>query len=356
MTKKKKIIIILISALCLCAILFSVLWFVPVLRFNVLGVSNKTQEFLPRPKIVKGYYADQTALLAKERQEELYDAFMELIPKLTTCEVRNSLALNWSLKKKSSLCLEFRYRQVYEYTDTLGDAAKGIQLLPFDTIGLNVMKDYITLMPFLNGDPAGGGEGLLLTFDGGCASFQALAKSTVADAISNPMGVPRQTVNTQPIHTDQLLVSPDSMVLSHNGEAFELSDTQRDRIYAAFTEMDEAQDGYPRYGPYGQRTEYTNAEVYENMKTHPCLEFRYDQRHCFDGVFAQWYQAAEPGQETDWRVAFEVDSVVLILYETTAMIIYGTDGLYESTSGMYRSYDFGEGYSAFRSEVLSLMQ
>jgi hypothetical protein len=82
------------------------------------------------------------------------------------------------------------------------------------------------------------------------------------------------------------------------------------------------------------------------------LEFCYDRRYSFNGVFSQWYE--ETGAEVT-PISFEFDSIVLILYETRAMIIVCRDGLYESVSAT-RSYDFGDGYSAFRDEVLSLIQ
>ncbi len=113
---KKKVLIISVSVICLIAILFSILWFVPELRGNVLGIPIKTVEFVPFPNVIMCRYAEREFVFSVEQSETIHQAFLELVPTLLKSEgtLQNARAINdtpWS----PCMFLEFSYDLLYRY-------------------------------------------------------------------------------------------------------------------------------------------------------------------------------------------------------------------------------------------------
>ena len=102
--------------------------------------------------------------------------------------------------------------------------------------------------------------------------------------------------------------------------------------------------------------EYTVTQAYKDLKANPCLEFRYDQRQRYEGIFAQTDPASPDKSVSYHEVSVEFDAVTLVILRDDAIrVILYKDGLYQGAFNTYSALSFGEQGKAFFAEVLSLI-
>ena len=355
MTKRKKTIIIFISVICLCSILLLVFWSVPVLRWQVFGVPIETDQFLPEPDSIAGYYANQEVIFSEERQNTIYNAFLQLMPHLTKTESIQYYDKSSVIDK--AFCLEFRYKHRYSYINS--DAL--ITNTPFDAVFCVLYDDgTMSAIALLEGEK-NDSKGVRLTFEEDFAQFQETVKIALGNSLPHPMGVPQEAVGTTVIETSKFLDFPASMVFAEDGESFKLSEEQKNQIHTAFLKMEEVRAGYIRGPANVVKSQYTLENLYEDMVNNPCLEFRYDRRYRFSGTVIQYDPLPIedlPEQEITYvKKTLEYDSIIIVLMPNGVRIAIGCGGLYESIGGGTNGlYGLGDGYPAFRNEVLSLTQ
>ena len=353
--KRKRILICIAACICLLAILFSVFWFVPVLRYEIFGISLKTDDFLPSPDVAKGFYAGMEATLSEAQGAEISQALAALAPKALTCEPMTG-GLRWiDAKSGELLCLLFQYQRPYRYT---GDSEKlaAINSWEFDALGMMIAGNEILVIKFTDSENEQEETRISLSFSkNDMDEFKRIVSKMVAQGITNPMGVQRESNAQWPAtETENLFHEPDTVVVKNAEQSTKLSTEQKNQVYSSLSVMKNMQ-ALPITGPYGGREVYTPKAVYADMESNPCVEFRYDKSYRFEGVFAQILSENTEKEPQNMELAVEFDSIVLILYESGAMVVFGQAGLYESAISVYRQFDFGPGYAAFRAEVLSLI-
>ena len=352
MTKRKKRLwITSISVLCLCAILFSLFWFVPALKYEIFGIPIKTDVFLPEPDRMVGYYAGTEVILSDEHREMIYDAFVSFMDTSVISAEQKKTNIRWDDQKADSLCVEFCYDRPYRYEGSV----EKIHIpsgLTFDVMGISISFNQVSLVGFLEGQRVDEEQAIALKLENDAALLESVIGPAIAGGIPNPMGAPLETSNAQVLATDVLFEKPDAMRIARNGKSLQLSDAQRDQLFAAFSDMRNLQE-HPQTGPYGVREIYTAQQVYENMNNSTCLEFRYDQRRSFHGIMAQLCPHESDGEWGELRLSFAFDSIVMLIDENNHVgIVIGKDGLYRASLDFYRSFDFGPGYSDFCAKVL----
>lgn len=352
---KRKKVLIVVACICLLAVFCSICWFVPVLRYEIFGIPFKTDVFLPPSDVTMGFYAGEETLLSEAQSEEISQAFEALISGEITCEPMEKELKWYRTKSGSSLCLFFQYKHPYRYA---GDfkALNTVNSWEFEALGVVITENEIVVIIFSDYESEREEAQIKISVgEADMAEFERIVSRTIAQGITNPMKLKRQSDSAWPaIETEKLFVVPDTVVVKNAEQSTVLSVEQENQVYDAFLSMQNTQ-ALPITGPYGRREIYTPEAVYEEIESHPCVEFRYDKSYRFEGVFAQLRSetADEELKDMEWTVEF--DSIVLILYENGAMMVFGKNGLYKSVISFYRKFDFGPGYVDFRAEVLSLI-
>ena len=163
--------------------------------------------------------------------------------------------------------------------------------------------------------------------------------------ISEPFGITRDPVDTEPVETDIFLDEPDSMVLRMEKEAVQLSDDQLTQVYAQWRQgFDEQSLLAPPC-----RCLYQPSELQLYLDEYPCLEFRYNQRRHFIGI------VGETGTEFENILTDCVyDAMLLVLTESHIKLIAYKDGIYD---GIHNSHYelYIKDYSALRELIVSLV-
>ena len=354
MVKRKKLPLITgISVLCLFAILFSLFWFVPELKYKVFGIPIKTDAFLPDPDRMTGYYAEAEVVISDEDQTRIYETVSSFMTTAVISIEQIQAGARWEDQKADSLCVEFRYNSPYQYEGS-DDKFYILSGMTFDTIGISIFFDQVSLVVFLEGQRTEERR-IALKFESEVALLEEVIASSVASGVPNPMGAVMAPSHMPMLETDVLLEKPDAMRIAGNGKSLRLSDAQRDQLYTAFLEMSSMQS-HPYTGPYGVREIYTPEQVYEKMSSCVCLEFQYDQRRSSNGIVAQLRPQEPDGEWSELRHSFTFDSIVILIDEHDNIgIVIGKNGLYRAVTDFYRGFDFGSGYPAFRAEVLALV-
>ena len=314
---------------------------------------SETDVFLPQPDRIEGMYAGKKLAFSQEQKEQVYTAFVNMMPSLKKCERAEERELIPMEYEKNDFSLNFQYDSEHTYVGELSGVFNPIGNQAFDSVLLVVGENDLRLAPCKGGEMFQDAYGqVLLAFGEKYSEFKYEVIKNIIACMPDPFDIERDSLNTEVLSTSNFLDRPDSMVLGNGERAIKLSDVQKEQIYTAFSQMNASREGYPKfYGVSKQR--FTVAEVYEMLETKSCLEFRYDQRRQFSGILAQ--TELEEGQVNYQEESFAFDAICLVLDENGMRIIIYKDGLYQSVTDYSTNFDFGPGYAAFRAEVLSLI-
>lgn len=358
---KKKIMITAVSVLCFVAILFSVCWFVPVLRYEIFGTPIKAKTFFPRPDSVTGLYAMETANFSKEQGEAIHEALVQLMGQISSCESTYGTALdNNEFGMARYKAVRLNYTREYTLTGEVCGLSDPWGDHVFDAVVIVLYEDHLFVGPCyreaLLWEDQKGAQGVALYFSSGYDAFEQLVTDALAAGL-DPFGVARAPVDTHTVEAFDVENEPDAIVFKKNGTAIRLSDAQKTQLYSSFVEVNEAQEGWPRKYPYGIKMEYTVTQAYKDLKANPCLEFRYDQRQRYEGIFAQTDPTSPDESVSYHEVSVEFDAVTLVILRDDAIrVILYKDGLYQGAFNTYSALSFGEQGKAFFAEVLSLVE
>ena len=352
--KHNKRLIAFAACVFLLVSLFSVCWFVPVLRYEIFGIPIKTDVLFSPTDDATGFYAGIETPLSKAQSEKISRAFEALIAKGLSCEPITG-GVRWSYKDGALVCLSFQYKYPYHYVGDL-ENLKAVGSPEFEALGMMIYETEMFIIKFSDTDNGRDEAYFALSLsEADIDSFVGIVAQTAC--FPNPMGIRREPIAAQPAVEEAKLFSvPSSMTVKNKERATELSAEQKDQIYDAFLRMQTMQ-ALPTVGPFGRFEIYTPKAVYEEIDSNPCVEFRYEKRYRYTGTVAQILSENADEVPQDLELTVEFDSIVLILYDFGAMVIFGQNGLYKSAINVfYRQMDFGPGYADFRAEVLSLVE
>ena len=337
--KGKKIRVSVLCALGVLMLFVVLVLCIPGWRFAVFQRPIRTKTLIPESNQVVAYYAGEEISFSKKQAKALYGALDDALTHVSA--VKEQTAVRWQDAKDTFVCLELRYNFPYQYVGTVG------QLEPYDVLRLQLQTEGILISK-------GDREGLMLTVEAEAfTSCEAAVRAMVAERLPSPMGAARAPQGGTEEAVSDLFAEPAQLRLAANGVAVSLSQEQQEQLYAAFAHLRDGQ-ALPVTGPYGRSEAYTAKAVYQDMRANICLELCYETPQRFDGVFAKVRQEGNEGT-TDLPLSATYDSVVLRLREDTVTVYLGRNGLYESVSDFYRTFSFGEGYTAFYSTAVSFL-
>lgn len=359
---KKKIIIASVSVLCLVAVLFSVCWFVPVLRYEMFGTPLKTKTFFPKPDSVTGLYAMETANFSGEQGEAMHEALLQLMEQVSSCESTFGTSLDnneFGMAQRKALRLNYEREytlagEVYGLSEPWGNHV-------FDAVVVVLYEDHLFVGPCYRDELAWeeqkGACGVTLYFSSGYDAFERSVEGALAAGLPDPFGIERTPVDPRSVEAFCVENEPNVIVFKKNGAAIQLNDAQKTQLHSAFIEVNEMQEGWPRKYLHAVKMEYTVTQAYKDLMENPCLEFRYDKRQKYEGIIAQT-DPENPGESICYHeVSIEFDAVTFVILRDDAirMILY-KNGLYQGVFDTYHAISFGDQGKTFFANVLSLAE
>ena len=149
MTKRKKRLwITSISVLCLCAILFSVFWFVPYRRhWTFRKTPIETDVFLPEPDEIICIIDGEKVWLDEEQIATVHTQLLETVPLAMGKEYYHDGGSLTHLKRSDNFdytCLELRYKQRHTFVGN--EYYSGFQ---FDAVFLSLHGYFLVVIPYL---------------------------------------------------------------------------------------------------------------------------------------------------------------------------------------------------------------
>jgi hypothetical protein len=282
---------------------------------------------------------------------------MVLMPTLTVCEQRDPIGVAQEDYRNRYVGMEFSYHQAYRYIGSLGEVVQPFGEHTFRKLAIDIWEESISVTIYQDEKDGTATDNVCvsLKFGDERAQFEAVLCGILGNYMNALFGVEGEAVDVTIKETPHLYELPDSMVLYSNGKGIKLSDAEKSQLYTIFTQMNAQCDGLPTVSGEQLKWIYTPADFYEYMSGTLCIEFRYKQRRSFSGTWAQNDVPREGNQTDDWSVTLEYDSIMLLLHMNCVQVVVLKDGLCD-LSQSHATLDFGEGYPAFRDEVLSLMQ
>lgn len=234
-SRKKRIFIIITSVTCALAILFSVFWFVPYLRFHVLRMPEWTKALFPKPDAIVIHCNDLEVRLTEAECEELYGHYVKAMENIESCTF---IAPSGSRSVTSSFYWEFQYDHRYKYVGTLGtEDSWDKKSFAYDSlvmrIDLSVPK--LVVLPMLNRNDVDI-DAAILTFSSHSA-FYAIRSQVLAYVIDRVLCASEDADDDTVIESTVFPTKPDSAIACRDGKALELTDEQMEKIYDMFMAM-----------------------------------------------------------------------------------------------------------------------
>lgn len=268
--KKRKMLILGLAVFCLLAILFSVFWFVPYLRIEVLKIPVRTDVLLPKPDMIVLYFGEQSFALTESEQKDLYQAFSTMLASVESC-VRGD-----HFGETAKIRFEFQYRQPYRYVGTLQtDMPLCEKPFTYDSVSMTFVGSYMRFFPQKGGE--------IFEIDDGGYTYLAFWDEEAQDrvgalieryVIEHLLAEPRGDMNTASVTQSNVFpAAPDSAVIYQNGKAVTVTGTSLDEIYHAFTAMTEDMSVSWKQNIWGG---FAYGAV--KVRDHICIEFRYRKR------------------------------------------------------------------------------
>ncbi|MBQ9802116.1 MAG: hypothetical protein IJW51_03500 [Clostridia bacterium] len=268
----KKTLIVLAYILCICAMLFSICWFVPYLRYRVLRIPIETETFLPKPDEIVVAYGDKEFVLNDVQRKTLYRLFADVAVHI------NRYERGTAEKKinKQELRWEFRYHCRYKYTGTLySERAAFEKPFSFDAITMACYDGMLQINPQLYGiEYSIEGKSTCLDFAPYREYDWELVLQYALSAYTEQLlqMVPKQKLGVLTDKSNAFPAMPDSAVICRDGKTVEVTGEALESLYAQFFDMVDHQSCTVVQAPDDF------AHVQERLLETTCIEFRYLKR------------------------------------------------------------------------------